>query len=265
MTRGRSDIAGTGQKQEMLTTRQRQFAQEYVKCKDAKQAAMLTGTPERSAAAMGSQYLNADRYPLVVQYVNKLKQAIEEKCILDAVGIRTYLHTAMQVSLVDYFLPGDDGGWLISLEDFRNLPQHVKMLVESCEMHTTKTVMKDGAQQVVSMLWVKMVSKTVAMTTAAKYGLVEKHQVETKEQIDLAGVLGSLPQGDVPDEVERRLENLLEYRAEVKDGEQLGMGLSGEDSGVAETEDQPEPEAAEPGQESADQEPEDNAGEDASR
>ncbi len=76
-------------------------------------------------------------------------------------------------------------------------------------MHSTNTTTKDGRQVVQSVLWVRLVSKTAAMTLACKYGLTERHSVESKVEVDLAAILGSIPAGPVEDEVEQRIDEAL--------------------------------------------------------
>ncbi len=124
--RPKTKPAALAGREHKLTDKQRAFACEYVKVRDATKAALAAGVPERSAASMGWQWLDRDRFPLVAAEVDRLLAQVEEQAEMSAVEIRRYVHTVMKVSLPDYFLPGDGGGWLISLDDFRRLPPHVK-------------------------------------------------------------------------------------------------------------------------------------------
>jgi hypothetical protein len=77
----------------------------------------------------------------------------------------------------DYFDPGGRGGWLISQEDYRELPQEIRCLIE--EMETRTVVTETGS---ISTLWVRFVSKTQAMALAAKHQLGEKIQATVTQE-----------------------------------------------------------------------------------
>ncbi len=229
--RPKTKPAALAGREHKLTDKQRAFACEYIRVRDATKAALAAGVSERSAASMGCQWLDRDRFPLVAAEVDRLLAQVEERSVMSAVEVRRYVHTVMQVSLPDYFLPGEGGGWLISLDDFRRLPPHVKQLVEACEMHSTETTTKDGRQVVQSVLRVRLVSKTTAMVLAAKYGLTERHSVESKVEVDLAAVLGSIPKGPVEDEVEQRIDEALWQPATERPANRLDCRLSGTGEG----------------------------------
>src|SRR4051794_25723737 len=99
----------------------------------------------------------------------------------------------------DHFDPGDKGGWLISRDDYRALPQCIKCLIEEMESRTIKT--KDGTTNT---LWVRFVSKGQAMTLAAKHQLGDKVNLHQVVNIDWDTLCTSLPD-TVPDLVEERI------------------------------------------------------------
>ncbi len=190
-----------------ITDKQRVWINEYIIDTNGARSARVAGFKHPVVAA--AKLLNPHKYPLVAIEVRKALAEKEQRAEMKAEDVLRYVHTVLRVCIPDYFLPRDGGGWLISLEDCRSLPPHVKQLVESCEMHNTETTLRHGRQVVESVLWVKIVSKTTAMTLACKYGLTERHSVEGKVEVDLTAILASIPNGPVVDEVELRIDEAL--------------------------------------------------------
>ena len=156
-----------------LTDKQRVFVAEYVIDLNATRAAVAAGYSPKTAASMGCQLLDHKAYPLVAVEVRKALADKELRAEKKANDVLRYIHTAMFYQPLMFFLPGDDGGWLIDEDKVATLPPCIGCLIEEVER---RTVMRgDGEnRQVATMFWVRLVSKTAAMTLAAKHQLGEK-------------------------------------------------------------------------------------------
>src|SRR5262249_17238405 len=120
--------------------------------------------------------------------------------------VRRYIQSTRKFCPGDYFLPGRKGnqlGWLIEEEDYRRLPQDIRQLIEDMEARTQVVETPDGTRVTKNYLWVRFVSKTVAMGLAAKYSQTEKHAV-AQTTIPWAELWRSIP-NEIPDEVEMEI------------------------------------------------------------
>lgn len=172
-----------------LTAKQQLFVHEYLKTRNATEAARRAGykTPD----VLGSQLRNPARFPLVAQAIDEGLAKVQERTVLDAVGVQRYIHTAMTFQPLKYFTPSE-GGWLLTEEQFKNLPDEIGQLVEDMTVREQIRVKDDGTEERSVQYWVKFVSKTKAMDLAAKHQLGERHFSEKKVTIDWAG-LGKPP------------------------------------------------------------------------
>ncbi|MFL5909277.1 MAG: terminase small subunit [Gaiellaceae bacterium] len=180
-----------------VTDKQRVWINEYLTDMNGARAARVAGFKHPDVAA--AKLLNAGKYPLVAAEVRKALARKELEAERKADDVLRYIHTAMWFCPADYFDPGGNGGWLISREDYRELPPAIKCLVEEMELRTVRT--KRGTA---SMLWVRFVSKSKAMTLAAKHQLGQKvnmHQTVTLDWDALCGASGA----DATDPVEEML------------------------------------------------------------
>lgn len=150
---------------QLLTDRQRLFAECYVRLKNAAAAAREAGYADPEVK--GPQLISFDYFPLVAKLIQEKLAASTRIALLDGAGVLNYIHNVMTFSPVDHFLPGGDGGWLADLKDFRALPREVKQIIEEMELRTVDL----GEGRLSNMVWVRFVSKTVAMGLAAKYQL----------------------------------------------------------------------------------------------
>ncbi len=134
--------------------------------------------------------------------------------------ILRYIHAAMFFCPADHFDPGGKGGWLISQEDYRNLPSEIRCLVEEMEMRTVKT--PAGS---VSTLWVGFVSRTTAMTLAAKHELGETVAVsQTSPWWEI--LANGIRDGPVEDEVEIEIARRQAQQAREASVNRLGYVAS---------------------------------------
>jgi hypothetical protein len=111
--------------------------------------------------------------PRVVKSVEQQLEEREKAAELKGAYVRDYILDILEVCPGDYFQPSPLGGWVISIDGYRDLPRNVKRLVEEVLF-----VVLDG----VTMMQVKFISKRVALAMACRYTLLhngekEKHSI----------------------------------------------------------------------------------------
>lgn len=112
-----------------------------------------------------------EQNPLVAPQIEMALRMLIERTTLNAENVRRILWDALTVCIGDYFAPGNGNGkWITTEEIWKDIPKHVKALVESCDIREMKAA--DGS--IVRTVHVRMVSKTVALGLAAKYTLEQK-------------------------------------------------------------------------------------------
>jgi len=156
-----------------LTDKQRAFVAEYVTDMNATRAAIAAGYSAKSAASAACQLLDATRFPLVARAVKAALAEKELRAERKADDILRYIHVAMYCEPLRFFEPGDNGGWLIDEDKLDQLPSHIGCLIEEVERRSIKIGEGENAHESTK-LWVKLVSKTSAMTLAPKHQLGER-------------------------------------------------------------------------------------------
>lgn len=174
----------------VMTAKQQLFVHEYLLTRNATESARKAGYKNPDVRA--AELRNPAKNPLVAKAIADGLAKVNEQTVLDAVGVQQYIHTAMTFQPLKYFTPSE-GGWLLTEEQFKNLPDHIGQLVEDMTVKETAKVNDDGTETRVLQYWVKFVSKTKAMDLAAKHQLGEKHLSEKKITIDWSG-LGRPPE-----------------------------------------------------------------------
>lgn len=112
--------------------------------------------------------------PKIQAALGKALRERAERCELKADAVLNYLQMALFINPMRYFIPADDGSWLV--EDPDSLPDEVGQLIESVVSKTW--VEEDGTT--VKMYKVTLVSHTVALGLAMKHlGLMEAEKRET--------------------------------------------------------------------------------------
>lgn len=142
-----------------LTNFQRAVVDEYGNCVD----------PATTARALGVDKKLVDHalnQPNVVAAATEKLIERSERTELTADYIRGYIYELLELCPTDHFTTAEDGTWMIDPEQFKKVPKEIRRLVESTEL---KKVGKDW------LLVVKFMSKSAALSLAAKYSLVEKH------------------------------------------------------------------------------------------
>lgn len=152
-----------------LTDRQLVFVEEYLVDSDAKRAAIAAGYSPKTAEAIGSQLLNHSKYKHVQKLIEKKRAERSARMEKKGEDILRYIHTLMFFQPLQYFSPGDRGTWLISEEGLRNLPPEIGCLIEEVEL-----VEIESDAGTMRKARVRLMSKTQAMTLAAKHQLGEK-------------------------------------------------------------------------------------------
>lgn len=178
-----------------LPDRQRRFAEEYTIDCNPTRAARALGY--KGANRISHRYLNGPYYrPLQRDIERRLKEreAVSE---LKADYVRDYIHGALEFCPTDYFVLADDGDWCIDPTKFSELPERVKRLVESVESRYVH-----GRRY----FTVKFVSKTAALSLAAKYTLTQNinAQVAVVPWDKIAQAL----ENNACDDIEQQLEQL---------------------------------------------------------
>lgn len=158
-------------KQQQLTDKQRCFIFEYLKDKKPAEAARRAGYKDPDT--YGNRLLDAKYFPLVKAAVDGQLVQLEQKSEKKASDILRYIHTAMFVNMLDWFEPGEEGGWYISNEALKSLPPEIGCLIEEIESKTTTTTTKGGVETTETKLKLKMVSKTAMTALAAKHQLTQ--------------------------------------------------------------------------------------------
>ena len=176
-----------------MTSMQHAFVTAYLELgavpERGKKAAIQAGYSPATASQQAGNLMSEKKYPLVVAAIRKGLKEINDKAILSASQVLRYIHTVMTFKPVDWFLPGGDGGWLVSMEDFRVLPDEIRQIIEEVEF---KTVTRED--ETTTMAWIRFVSKTTAMALAARHQLGEKKDTNiTIQQIDWTSLIGRLP------------------------------------------------------------------------
>jgi len=163
-----------------LTPKQKLFAVEYCRVRNATLAAISAGVPEDQASSTASSWMTDKRFRHVQRHVKYLMDQQELRLAKSAEDIKQYIQTVMFFQPLQFFKPGDHGGWLIEEDKWDELPSYIGSLIEEIERRSIRVVEEDGKKKKVtekSVIWVKLVSKTQAMTLAAKVQLGEKVNV----------------------------------------------------------------------------------------
>lgn len=124
-------------------------------------------------AVEGSKLVNPNQYPLVAMEYEKVLQERRNAAKLSGDGVLEYIHNTMTFEPLKFFSPGKNGRWEITLEGLKALPREIGMLIEHVEVVDLE--LPDGTK--VQKASVRLVSKTVAMSLAAKHQLGEKVSV----------------------------------------------------------------------------------------
>lgn len=167
-------MASVKTREPKLTAKQRIFADAYVA-----DPSNLTKAAEEAGFAVphvaGAKLMNRDENPLVVAYVEAELAKRSERAKKSGDDVLQYIHTCMFFNPLRYFLPGSEGGWEISKDMLKELPDHIACFIDSLE--TTTSEKTDSQGNVVSTettYKIKFVSKVAAMTLAAKHQLGDK-------------------------------------------------------------------------------------------
>jgi hypothetical protein len=165
-----------------------------------------------------SEYANYCDPKLTAKALNapvaKIRQALREEHVaeavidkmiermdrseLDADYVRNYIHTLLELCPTDYFSKLPNGLWCINPDDFRKVPKEIRRLVESVELKLDK---RSGD----IVLNVKFISKSQALSLAAKYTMIEKHAHLHAEAPPWAEIAGAV-KVDEKDELEQLIQ-----------------------------------------------------------
>ena len=84
----------------MLTPKQKAFADEYLKCGNATEAAKKAGYKEKAAYATGAENL---RKPQIIAYIEERQKEIDDSRIASAAEIMQYFTSVMRGEVKDQF------------------------------------------------------------------------------------------------------------------------------------------------------------------
>lgn len=145
-----------------LSDLQHRLADEYANLADLSRVAKSTGLP------IGKVVKELHK-PHVREATVERLLARMEKSELDGVYVRNYILGLLELCPTDWFTVMPDGRWCIDPDQFAKAPVEIKRYVDSIELRSNP---RTGEQS----LFVKFVSKSQALSLAAKYTMVEKHQ-----------------------------------------------------------------------------------------
>jgi len=167
-----------------LTPRQRAFIAEFAVDLDRHRAALAAGYTSKVRSSW--QLVNT---PIVSETVRTAIAEVEARCDLNAEYVRSYIHDVLEVCPTDYFtVDPETEEWVCDLAVFNALPKNIKRLIEGADL---KREAKTGR----TIVTVKFVSKAAAMSLAARYTLVQKHDVRAS-LVPWDSIVGEQPQED---------------------------------------------------------------------
>lgn len=150
-----------------LTNFEHAVADEYTHSFDVKKAAeVVDRTNGRVAQTLAE--------PAVQRWISDKLVERERRSELKADYVREYIHSILELCPTDYFSQLPNGMWCVDPEDFKKVPKQVRRLVESVELKLDKK-----SNEII--LNVKFVSKSQALALAAKYTLIEEHNVNVSQ------------------------------------------------------------------------------------
>lgn len=159
----------------------------------------LTPRQERDVFGKNLNGMRPRKFTSVVSLIlEKRMRDAEFASKLTPEYVREYLLGVLEFCPTDYFTPAEDGGWLCDPDTFSRLPHEVRRFVDHVEYRRVR-----GNQ----FLAVTFVSKTSALTIAAKYVLTQKIAVAAAV-VPWDQLAAEAPALD--DDVERRLDAAAE-------------------------------------------------------
>ena len=84
----------------MLTPKQKAFADEYLKCGNATEAAKKAGYKEKAAYATGAENL---KKPQIIAYIEERQKQIDDSRLADAAEVMQYFTSVMRGEIKDQF------------------------------------------------------------------------------------------------------------------------------------------------------------------
>lgn len=83
-----------------LTPKQKAFADEYLKCGNATEAAKRAGYKERSAQQIGAENLSK---PVIIAYISERQKQIDDSRIADAAEVQRFYSSVLRGEIKDQF------------------------------------------------------------------------------------------------------------------------------------------------------------------
>jgi hypothetical protein len=193
-----------------LNNRQILFIEEYVNgpfrgC--AAKCVVRAGYAPKGAKSFGSQLCNPKLYPVVAAAIEKAMAERRErlkKPLMEAEETLNWIQRVMEFNPMDFFEPGGKGGayglqgWLMSEEQYKNLPREIGQMIEEIERRET-VVGKGPMAKTIVKYWVKLVSKTAMAQLAAKCQLGEKINQSTTVKFDWDSLHKKMEEGEKDD------------------------------------------------------------------
>lgn len=131
---------------------------------------------------------------------SEVRRAIDEEFMvreaesrLKAEYVRSYLLSVLELCPTDYLQVDDDGDWVCSPEKLADMPSAMRRLIETVEVKYSR-----GKRT----LKIQFVSKSMALSIAARYTLVQKVEVTQVPPLNYDELYGK---PSVVDPVERRI------------------------------------------------------------
>lgn len=156
-----------------LTLKQEAYCREYVVDESQTAAAVRAGYAPGSAKVKASEMM---RNPLVIDRINALRDARNERALMTGADLLRYAQTALLTCFTDHFTPGQHGRWVCTREAYTAIPVEVKRLIEEME---TRTYTNPETGETEETLHVRFVSKGAMVAFLGKYMLTERTQTTT--------------------------------------------------------------------------------------
>jgi hypothetical protein len=161
-----------------INPKQRAFVDNWLKHKNATQAAKDAGYSAKVASVIGCKLLDPDEYPLVAAYAQEQLAIMEKTLRKSAKEVLDYIHDLMDICWAQHLMPSKMGKWELTEQQFINLPPNVGRFIESFDIERNTYTDSEGLEHESVKYTVKLVSKTAAMMLAAKHQLMQKLQLQ---------------------------------------------------------------------------------------
>jgi hypothetical protein len=145
--------------------RERRLVEAFAERLDIRDAVKATGYSKPSIRAKLRK--RDDMQNLLLEKM----EAVSAESKLNALYVRQFIHDILELCPTDHFTLAPDGSYMIAPEQFSELDPRVKRLVEKVELKFVRGV---------PVYSIEFISKSSALSLAARYTLVQKVEAEVR-------------------------------------------------------------------------------------